>query len=367
MNTRARRRLFRARGLRGGRHQAQRHRRQQHQREAAPISGTCAAIDTSAMKKKNSEMKASGCRAEGLRGRVRTHSDAGAGRDEVEFHRVGSGGLRLGAAMRTRSVAWARSRSTRSKCVGSCGLSSAASRGRCKSHRRESQKRSARGAQHAPAAGARSAPAQRAHARRRRRAARRRARRRARPVARSMHQSFRHDGDVEEPGVDAGEVEVEHAGQPWRVGVPSNITLSRNRSAWIGAARQRRVGRRCGDVVAGRRARSRSSARLRRRRGRAARPARSRSTRRRPRRLGWLRGKSRAARCMRASSAPTLGAVRPASGARSLLAAAGGRRPRRGLPRIERVAARSSPVAASAARLGHRQAALAPGASSGCR
>ena len=39
-------------------------------------------------------------------------------------------------------------RSTRSKCAGSCGLSSAASRGRWQSHSREIQKRSAAGAQH---------------------------------------------------------------------------------------------------------------------------------------------------------------------------------------------------------------------------
>ena len=83
------------------------------------------------------------------------------------------------------------------------------------------------------------------------------------------------DGDVEQQAVDAGEIEVEHAGQ--RAG-PSNITLSRNRSPWIGAARQRRVGRRRGEVLLVRELvlHQRGAAR---RRDAAAPPARSRSTR----------------------------------------------------------------------------------------
>mgnify|MGYP003693789933 CR=1 FL=1 len=126
-------------------------------------------------------------------------------------------------------------RSTRLE-VGSWAVSTAASRGRCRSHRRESQKRSAAGAQSAPAAGA---------ARRSRAGARVRRRRRRRWRGPS---SRRPRLEVDAPVVEAhGDVEQQacrrrrsrsrsSAGRA--ASRSSNIALSRNRSAWIGAARQ---------------------------------------------------------------------------------------------------------------------------------
>ena len=156
----------------------------------------------------------------------RTHRAPWRGGDELEFHRR--------SWARRRSAMWCQGASRRSQQdaleMGRVvRRSTAASRGRCRSHSREVQKRSA--AARISAGSSRSfGGLERAHAarrRRRRRSARSSSRR---PLSRSMHQSLRHDGDVEEPGVDAGEVEVEQAG---RGASPSNMTLSRNRSAWI--------------------------------------------------------------------------------------------------------------------------------------
>ena len=68
-----------------------------------------------------------------------------------------------------------------------------------------------------------------------------------RPVARSTHQSLRHTAMSNSQVVDAGEVEVEHAGAA--CGPASNITLSRNRSACTGPRGSDCVRRRRGSVV----------------------------------------------------------------------------------------------------------------------
>ncbi len=122
-------------------------------------------------------------------------------------------------------------------------------------------------------------------------------------------------GDVEQPAVDAGEVEIEEAGEAAVLEhhvVAEQVGMDR-------AARQGGVGRAGGDVVlVGQLARAAARPALGSRR--AAPPARSRSTR--PGRAGWAGcADSRApARCMRASISPTA-AQCAASGASSLLAA----------------------------------------------
>ncbi|MNK61263.1 hypothetical protein D3C87_804190 [compost metagenome] len=84
----------------------------------------------------------------------------------------------------------ARSRSTRSKCVGSWGLSMLASRGRWKSHRREIQKRSAAARSIAGSRARSEAFSLRTLSYAASRASARAAS--CRPLARSMAQSFRH-------------------------------------------------------------------------------------------------------------------------------------------------------------------------------
>ena len=122
-----------------------------------------------------------------------------------------------------------------------------------------------------------------------------------------MHQSFRH-ADVEQQRVDAGEVEQEAAGRSLPSLSGSNITLSRNRSAWM-AARGRPRWRPRRRVAAGRRVRRP-----------AASPAPASTTGpdhrhrlgppARPRRLGWHEREVLRGRCMRASIQPTIAQCR---------------------------------------------------------
>ena len=245
---------------------------------------------------------------------------------------------------------------------GRAASAACASRGRCRSHRREIQKRSA-AARISAGSSAQLAAGQRPHARRRRRRRPRRAPRRGGRCSRSMHQSFRHTARSNSKRVDAGEVEVEEAAQAvaaGRPGVEHHVVAEQ-----VGVDRRRAAG----SAYAGDAASCcwNASSSLEQR---APAPASTKGTHHRHR-LGppgqaaqvGLRaaGSRRPRRCMRASIAPTC-AQCAASGARWWRAAqAVDHRGRLAVQRVQDRAGRRRPAGRAP---GCR---ARPGASSGCR
>ena len=293
-----------------------------------PTIGTASSSMAPNRKAANSAVKASG-RAKKMRKPARTQMRALARRNGFQSQRRrGDGGdhrrgeakadcIGPGPSERSARARATRSRSTRSKWRRVVRLEHRGVARQVEVPQARDPEAQRAGAQHRrqqPQLGA----AERAHARRRRRRSALGARRRrARPVARSMHQSFRHTAMSNSQRVDAGEIEVEEAGQRARLlehhVVAEQVGVDRRRAA---APRRPADAATCCWKASS----SASSARLRGVEVAAAPPARSRSTR--PGRAGWAGAREVARRrgaCAPASRRPRRSA--PASGASSVLPA----------------------------------------------